>query len=383
MPFFAQDITRIDGTSISKDEIEERLQFLTHEAHVHGLYVSVVSSHGIGYEGTFGVSNIKDGTPINNTQVFYGASLSKPVFAYLVLRLVDDGLLDLDRPLIEYLEKPLGAYAFKHSYQGYQDIQADDRHQKITARMCLSHSSGLPNWRYIGKSGMDMEKPLAIEFEPGTYYSYSGEGLQLLQFVVEQITNQNLESLAVKYVFDPFQMAMTSYLWQDRFEGNYAIGHYKKNKVVNRRKRDEEYAAGSMETTPADYTKFIQAMLRKEGLSAAAYTEMIAPQIAITSKQQFGSNRWVATDENRAIKLSYGLGWGLYQTPFGKAVFKEGHLRGWEHHTVFYPEKNLGIIIMTNSSNGDRIFKEILDYIIGDQWMPWFWENYIPYNFKE
>lgn len=246
--------------------------------------------------------------------------------------------------------------------------------------MCLSHSTGFPNWRYIGKSGINMEKALEIEFEPGTYYSYSGEGIQLLQFVAEQITEQNLERLAKKYVFDPFGMDMTSFLWQERFESNYAVGHYKKKKVVDRRKRDEEYAAGSMETTPADYAKFIQAMLGKEGLASETYTDMISPQIPIVSTQQFGPNMWVKTDKNNAIELSYGLGWGIYKTPHGKAVFKEGHLRGWEHHVVFYPEHDLGILIMTNSSHGDSIFKELLEFMMGDAWMPWYWENYIPYK---
>ena len=227
------------------------------------------------------MANIKAGEPLKNTQTFYAASLSKPLFAYTVMCLVDERQIDLDRPLVEYLEKPIWEYEFKHSYQGFKDLQGDNRTEKITARMCLSHSSGFPNWRYIGKSGINMEKKLEIEFEPGSYYSYSGEGIQLLQFVVEQITQQNLESLATKYVFSPFKMDMTSFLWQERFEENYVLGHYKKKKVVNRRKRDEEYAAGSMETTPADYAKFIQAMLRKEGLSKEAFSEMISPQISI------------------------------------------------------------------------------------------------------
>ena len=134
------------------------------------------------------------------------------------------------------------------------------------------------------------------------------------------------------------------------------VGHHKKKKVLNRRKRDQEYAAGSMETTPEDYAKFIQAMLRGENLSQEAFEEMISPQIAITSKQQFGKNATVETDENKDIGLSYGLGWGIYNTPHGKAVFKEGHLEGWEHFTVFYPDQKTGILIMTNSSNGESIF---------------------------
>lgn len=227
-----------------------------------------------------------------------------------------------------------------------------------------------------------MKNPLKIESTPGTYYSYSGEGIQLLQFVVEQLTGKGLEELAQAYVFQPFAMNMTSYIWQDRFENNYVVGHYKKNKVLERRKRNKEYAAGSMDTTPEDYAKFIMAILGMKGLSKASYEEMLKPQIPITAKQQFGDNRWKTTDENKEIDLSYALGWGVYNTPFGKAVFKEGHMDGWEHYAIFYPSENIGMIIMCNSSNGESIFKELLEIAMGDSWMPWYWENFIPYNSK-
>ena len=148
------------------------------------------------------------------------------------MKLVDEEKIDLDKPLVKYLDKPLYTYKFPHNYEGYKDLKNDDRYEKITARMCLSHSTGFPNWRYIGKSGIDMEKPLKIEFEPGTFYSYSGEGIQLLQFAVEQITKKNLEELAQEYVFKPLEMNMTSFLWQERFDTNFAVGHYKKRKTL-------------------------------------------------------------------------------------------------------------------------------------------------------
>ncbi len=186
--------------------------------------------------------------------------------------------------------------------------------------------------------------------------------------------------MAQAYVFEPFNMTMTSFLWQDRFETNYVVGHYGRKKILERRKRNREYAAGSMDTTPSDYAKFIQAMLARKGLSTTAFDEMFKPQIAIVSKQQFGDNRWKTTDENKDINLSYGLGWGIYKTPFGKAIFKEGHMDGWEHYAIFYPSKNIGMVIMCNSSNGEGIFKEILEIAMADRWMPWYWENFIPYN---
>jgi len=377
----AQKIYRIDSSIINTDVLEKKLQYLQKEGNVHGLTVSIVTKDSILFQKAYGTKNIKTKEHLDIKHNFYGASLSKPVFAYIVMKLVDKGTIDLDKPLVDYLDKSLTEYSFQNAYEGYKDLKKDKRYQKITARMCLSHTTGFPNWRYIGQFGVNMKKELEIESNPGTYYSYSGEGIQLLQFVIEQITKNGLEDLAQEYVFKPFNMNMTSFLWQNRFENNYAVGHYKKRKTVTKNKRNREYAAGSMETTPEDYAKFIQAMLKQGELRKTLYDEMISPQIEIISTQQFGNNRWKKTSVNKDIELSYGLGWGIYTTPHGKAVFKEGHINGWEHYTVFYPDNNIGIIIMTNSSNGEGIFKELLRIALADSWMPWYWEGFFPFNF--
>jgi CubicO group peptidase (beta-lactamase class C family) len=376
----AQQIPRIDGTIIPAAELERHLADLREAANVHGLSVTIFTGEEVLFESALGSRNLDTGEPLQNTDVFYAASLSKPLFAYIVLRLVDAGTLDLDRPLVDYLDQPLGDYPFPEAYEGFGDLEADPRHRQITARMCLSYTSGLPNWRYLTPTGINFGRPLEIENDPGTFYSYSGEGIQLLQLVVEQVTGERLEALARRHAFEPFGMAMSSYLWRESFEGNYAVGHRKRKKVIERRKRDREYAAGSMETTPADYVRFLQAMLRGEGLSDTMYQKMLTPQIAITSERQFGPRRLKETDANRDIELSYGLGWGLYRTPHGRAVFKEGHLEGWEHYAIFYPDNGLGVLIMTNSSNGEAIFKELLEVAMGDRWLPWEWENYVPYD---
>jgi len=377
---YSQSILRIDNSKISTTELDNQIQRLKNVGNVHGLTVSIFTKDSVLFHKAYGFKNLKEKQQLKTSHNFYAASLSKPLFAFIVMKLVDDGKVDLDKPLVEYLKDPLYSYKFKHGYEGFDDLEADKRYEKITARMCLSHTSGLPNWRYLKNPGIDMENPLQIEFEPGTFYNYSGEGIQLLQFVVEQITEKSLEELAQKYVFKPFEMNMTSFVWQDKFDKNYAVGHYKKRKMLTRRKRKQQYAAGSMDTTPDDYLKFIQAVLAKKSLSEAMYKEFFKPQIRIDSKQQFGKNRLVKTEENNDIELGYALGFGTYNTPFGRALFKEGHIQGWEHYTVFYPSQNVGILVMSNSSNGESIFKELIELSMADKWMPWYWENFMPYD---
>ena len=132
-----------------------------------------------------------------------------------------------------------------------------------------------------------------------------------------------------------------------------------------------------MTTTLEDYTRFFQAVLKQDN---PRYRELITPQIRIKSKQQFGPNAWIDTDENDSIHLSYGLGFGLFFTPYGKAFFKEGHLEGWQHYVVGFPDKGTGIVLLSNSDHAESIFKELLEVSIANKYTPWYWENYIPYN---
>jgi CubicO group peptidase (beta-lactamase class C family) len=202
--------------------------------------------------------------------------------------------------------------------------------------------------------------------------------LQLLQLVVETVTGKGLDSLAREKIFIPFGMRRTSYVWQPEFETDYAVGHLENESTIPKKKRTKAGAAGSMETTIADYTRFIAAVMRGDGLSAKSKQEMLAQQINIYSKHQFPSLDTTTTTANQRISLGYGLGWGLFMSPFGKAFFKEGHDDGWEHFALCLPERNAAIVVMTNSSNGERIFKELFEGLAGVT-IPWEWEQYTPY----
>jgi CubicO group peptidase (beta-lactamase class C family) len=133
------------------------------------------------YQKAFGYSNFTKKDSLNINHVFYGASLSKAVFGYIVAQLVNEGLIDLDKPIQEYLDVPIPEMDFDREWRGFKNIANDDRYKDITARMCLSHTTGFPNWRWVSRtSEFQPEDKIQFYFDPGTDYSYSGEGIRLL-----------------------------------------------------------------------------------------------------------------------------------------------------------------------------------------------------------
>lgn len=371
-------IKRLDGSKITSQQVDQIVTILMEKAKVTGLGLSIINNNQTVYTKTYGYRDKGREQLMDNETILYGASFSKAVFAFLTLKLVEEGVLDLDKPLYQYLDKPLT------DDENYESLKGDDRWKSITARMCLSHTTGFQNLRFIdARTGaFNAEGKLAIYFKPGTKYAYSGEGLKLLQIVVEKVTGRGLEDLAAEKVFKLIQMTRTSYVWQPRFEGNFAFPHNAKEENIGKKKRTKAGGAGSLETTITDYTKFIEYVMQDKGLNKKLREMMISPQIKINSKYQFPTISDETTTENDDIHLSYGLGWGLLKCKYGRAFFKEGHDDGWQNFNINFKDKGISIIIMTNSDNGESIFKELLEKVIGDTFTPWEWERYIPYNQK-
>ena len=316
-------VTRLDGSSISVAEIDATMTRLMKAAEVTGAAIAVFHNGKVELLKAYGFRDKEKNLPLTVDSVMSAASISKVAFAYLAMELVDDGVLDLDKPVYQYLPKPLP------DYPKYSDLANDPRYKRITARMLLSHTSGFANWRW-----MEDDRKLKIHFEPGSRYAYSGEGIDLLQFVIETITNRPLEELMRARVFEPFGMTRTSTLWQEHFESDYANGYDEYERSVGAHRWTRSDAAGSMQTTIRDQSLFLQAVMEGRLLRPKTREQMLSPQVQIFSKHQFPTLRDETTDENRSIRLSYGLAWGLYWTPYGVVFFTEGNDDGWRNYAV-------------------------------------------------
>lgn len=372
------EVKKLDGSTITTNQIDRIITKLMDTANVQGLSLGILNNKKIVYTKAYGYKNKAKQELLDTSTVMYAASFSKPIFAFLTLILVQDQILDLDKPIYEYLDKPIP------EYEDYSELGKDDQWKLITARMCLSHTTGLPNTRWLNvRTGeVDTLGPMKIYFKPGSRYAYSGEGLKLLQLIEEKITGKTIEELAIEKIFKPFGMNRTGYIWHQRFDDNYAIGHLENDELSPKKKRTDPVASGSLVTTILDYSKFVENVMQAKGLDKKVWKMMILPQIKINSKYQFPTITEETTMDNELINLSYGLGWGLLKCDYGRAFFKEGHDDAWRNYNINFIDKGISIIIMTNSANGELIFKELLEKLIGDNCTPWEWERYLPYNYK-
>ena len=364
-------IERLDGSPISPGQTSSTVNRLMKAADVPGLCLSVLNDGHVAYLNCFGTRDKAKHQSMTVETVMYAASFTKAVFAYMTMQLVDDGLLELDRPVYQYLPKPLP------EYPDYADLASDLSYKRITARMLLSHTAGFANWRFL-----EDDKKLRIHFEPGARFAYSGEGIKLLGLVVEAITKTPLADLMDQRVFKPLAMTRTGMVWQGSFDTDFAIGYDENGKPLGPERRTQANAAGSMVTTISDFTRFMEAMMESRGLRPKSLEQMLTPQVEITSKHEFPTLENETTDENKAIHLSYGLGWGLFTAAYGPVFFKEGHADGWRNYAVCFERKHSALIVMTNSANGEGIYKELLETVLGDPFTPIEWEGFTPYNQK-
>lgn len=296
---------------------------------IPGLSMAVVRDGRVVWADAFGTVNDSAQTPLNRDTVFEAASLSKPVFAYTVLRLADRGEFDLDRPLYEMLEYPRFA--------------DDERYKRITARIVLSHGTGLPNWG---------GQKLTLQFDPGTDYGYSGEGFVFLQKTLEHVTGRSLDELARREVFEPLGMTRSSYIWQERFSGNaaYARNWLWQVAPANRYTEAEANAAASLLTTATDYAQFVAAVLTGRGLSPAMWNEYLTPV------RETGPG------------LHIGLGIRVEERPGGRIFYHSGNNgRRFTSYMTGDIAQGLGLVYFTNGPNGTSLVAALSTRVLGTE----------------
>src|SRR5262245_7690466 len=329
---------------------------LMKEGDVPGLAVALVRNGELAWQRGFGVKSVKTNEPVDDDTVFEAASLSKPVFAYAVLKLVDAGRFDLDRRLNQYLP-------------GNYDVGDDPRLGRITARHVLSHTTGFPNWRGGGA--------LKIHFTPGERFSYSGEGFVYLSKVVEHVTGEKFNDFMKRMVFDPLGMTSSSYVWQESYETLKTFRHNSVGEVTGRNKPEQPNAAASLHTTAQDFGRFVSAVLKGTGLRKETLKLMLTPQIKVSES---GTNNTARSPEKLSPTISWGLGWGLQTTGDGVSFWHWGDNGESKAYIVAFERQKLGVVFFANSVTGLSIAREIVDLAVGGEQPALEWLKYESYK---
>jgi len=332
------------------NKLETLTSQLMNELKIPGVSVCLIQNKEIAWSKCFGVSDVSLQTQVTDKTMFEACSMSKPVFAFLVLKLVEQGKLELDKPLYDYLPEKF-------------ICEDEDYPKQITARMILSHTSGLPNWR---KGSEENESPLPIYFKPGTKFQYSGEGIYYLQRVVEHIINEPLESYAKRTLFDRLGLESTSFVWTEKYDQQIATGHNVDGNCNERKKYLHSNAAYTLYTTSDEYAKFMIEIMKPGNqkdysLSDSMIKEMITHQVRVDTRDVIDR-----PGRNLGLQGFRGIGWAIDSTISGDVIYHSGsNQTGFRCYSQFSPKDGSGIVIMTNGENGSELWQKLIK-VIGD-----------------
>ena len=273
------------------------------------------------------------GVPANPNTLFNVASLTKPLFAELIVRLAAAGKLSLDEPLSAHWVDP--------------DLAADPRHRLLTPRMVLSHRTGFANWR------RETKDTLQFTFEPGTKYRYSGEGFEYLARFVERKLGKSLDALAAEHLFGPLAMKNTSFTRRPWFDGRIAMPHGDKGAVGEPSFSSKGNAADDIYTTIDDYAKFVVAVMNRKGVTAT-----LAHQRDSLHSEDAGGLPPCSIIKRCWTRAGYALGWSVLEYPASRVLWHTGSDWGEKTMVFWFPDTREGAVLLTNSANG---FQPMID----------------------
>ena len=371
-------IRQLGGKRISTATADSLARRVLTDNNVTGAQLAVISEGKLAWSAVYGLRQKDPDLPMERTTATWGASITKGVFATYVMSLVERGKFDLDIPVVKQLPKPL------HEYDEYKDkakaLAGDSAWTRVTPRMLLAHTSGLMNFAFLEPDGQ-----MRLHGVPGKEYRYSGEGINVVQFVVEQRLGRGLDSLMQEAIFAPLGMTRTIMRYRSDFGDNIADRFGANGQFLQKTRRSPARAAGSMTTTAQDLATFAIALMDGRIISKASRAEMLRPFVDIRTLHQFAAKENEGEgEEARRLGLAYGLGWGLLtRTKFGPAFFKEGHGDGAQNYMICFERSRSCMMLLTNSDNGELAFRALLEGILGNTETPWEWEGYTPSQIME
>ena len=311
-------IKTVDGKGYrTKAEVDRFIQTQMDSLGIVGMSLALIEDAKVVYSRTSGMKDKEKKEQVNGNTLFEAASMTKPVFAYAVLKLAQKGVLNIDTPL--------------YNYYPYKDLAHDNRYKLITARMVLNHSSGLPNWRH------EKFRELTIDAEPGSRFEYSGEAFGYLGLAIEHLTGKNLQEVLQEEVFTPLGMEHSFLIWNDTLAVHKATG-YEKGEPAKAFKPMRAHPAGTLHTEALDYARFVIALMKEDQNENSIFSQMAIPQLLgkAPAEGDPDSGIWV------------GLGIFIEKTPDGIRYHHGGNNGDFMGNFQFYKQQRSGSVFFMN-----------------------------------
>jgi CubicO group peptidase (beta-lactamase class C family) len=329
--------------------------------YVPGLALALLDEGRVQETAVFGLADSSGAIPLSPQTLFEAASLTKPAFAHVVLQLVEEGLLDLDRPLVDYLpaeERHNGRLLDNPGRDQLYDFVADDpRLIDVTARRVLSHSAGFANWTGAGK-------PLRLHYAPGTRFSYAGDGFQYLQDVIDRLLPGTPAQMMHERLLQPLGMS-DSALQDNELSGrDLALPHDHDGQAQERTTWPLFLAAASLHTTAVDYGRFLAAVLTPGSspahLSPSMTAAMLRPQIQVNLDPPWCEG-WPNPMPVLAPGVFWGLGWGLEEAGGRRAFWHWGDNGGYKAFAFGHPDSGAGFVMLSNGRHGGNLYRPLIE----------------------
>lgn len=345
-------VSAANGTQFSVEQFDSYVDEQMEVLDMPGLSIALIADGKIVYTKAKGVANVETGEPITEQSVFEAASLSKPVFAYMVLKMVDEGLLDLDRPL--------------HEYRIMEELEGDGRYHAVTARMALSHQTGFPNWRWFDPAPAEMgieRGTMYMKGEPGDF-GYSGEGYNYLALIAADLTGRDLLTLDAVYQAElatPLGLSCSSFVRSDCVAERKVKGH--KDGELSDTGWPQSFpedtpqtfgAAGRLHTNAEDYAHLMIAMMDGTGVSEELHEQMFTQQSQVPKD----SDTYRLNGET-----GWGLGLAIEPTPYGTRHEHGGNNGDFTSGMMMFRDQGLGYVFLTNSDKGKAFNKHMETFV--------------------
>jgi CubicO group peptidase (beta-lactamase class C family) len=323
-----------------KAQVAEKAPQWLKQYDVPSVAVGYIENGKLAWTAVYGEQS--PGVPATGKTLYNVASLTKPVSAEVILRLASAGKLSLDEPISPAWIDP--------------DLKDNPWNKLLTPRLCLSHQTGFPNWRYQTNGA------LKFQWEPGTKTGYSGEGYDYVARFAEKKLGRGFEDLAKEYVFDPIGMKDTAYSPRPWYAGRLAVARGPKGEAEPAIQSTWS-AADLLRTTIGDYASFVASVMHKDGRSEQIAIEQLTSTRNLAGHEQLEhlcAEAKVSHPSDCKGTAGMGLGWEVLSLKDETIIDHSGS--DWGVHTLvfFLPQRQFGMVVFTNGENGSKVIKEIV-----------------------